>query len=334
MRKAWSTLVLASTSLSCEDPNNGRTNDGTSCSDQKAWGNCNADWMVGWCCKTCFGCADGCGGSGPNPPSPNPNPPSPGPAPGQDVFCPSANDLTVAYGKPDIQNQGWGINGGGAAATKSSFNLNGGYVEYDIDFSGVPTGVNANIYTISPKGLGSSGYNNDANYCDGADNDKPWCLEVDWIESNGNCGGATTLHTVQGPGSNGCTSWGCRQSYHYNGKTSFHMRIEYGQDGSWTTLRDGQNIGALSPSPSGSDWEVIKNFHESYGAVIYSSQWTGWVPVDDCGTNPGDLNSARFRVSNLKIAGSVVQGPIPTKCSSQQLTSNSNFAMKGGLKGN
>ena len=22
------------------------------------------------------------------------------------------------------------------------------------------------------------------------------CVEVDWIESNGNCGGATTLHTV------------------------------------------------------------------------------------------------------------------------------------------
>ena len=29
---------------------------------------------------------------------------------------------------------------GGAAATKTAFNLLGGYVEYDVDFSGVPTG--------------------------------------------------------------------------------------------------------------------------------------------------------------------------------------------------
>ena len=30
---------------------------------------------------------------------------------------------------------------GGAAATKSAFNLLGGYVEYDVDFSGVPPGM-------------------------------------------------------------------------------------------------------------------------------------------------------------------------------------------------
>merc|ERR1712118_319118 len=121
---------------------------------------------------------------------------------------------------------------------KAAFNLIGGYVEFDIDFSAVHQGVNANIYTISPP-IGGGGYTG-SNYCDGADNDKPWCVEVDWIESNGNCGGATTLHTRPGPGSNGCTSWGCRQSYHYNGRTSFHMRIEYDNEGRWTTNRDGQ----------------------------------------------------------------------------------------------
>lgn len=134
-------------------------------------------------------------------------------------------------------DQGWTIHGDGGAATKAAFNLVGGFVEYDMDVSGVHTGVNANIYSISPT-IGSQGYSGD-NYCDGAVNDKPWCLEVDWIESNGNCGGASTLHTKQGPGNDGCTAWGCRASYHYNGRTSFHMRIEYGQDGSWTTIRDG-----------------------------------------------------------------------------------------------
>lgn len=174
--------------------------------------------------------------------------------------------------------------------------------------------------TISPKGLGSGGYTQ-TNYCDGTDNESPWCMEVDWIESNGNCGGATTLHTVQGPGSNGCTAWGCRNSYHYNGKTSFHMRIEYGADGSWTTFRDGQRIGPenLSPVPSAQDWSVISASYKFYGGVIFSSQWTGWVPVDDCGTNPGDLSKAVFKISNLKIAGAVVQGPPATECTAAQL---------------
>jgi len=220
----------------------------------------------------------------------------------------------VAYGTPQLQDQGWSVQGNGGVATKSAFNLNGGYVEFDIDFSGVNTGVNANIYTISPTGLGSDGYTGDK-YCDGADNDKPWCLEVDWIETNGNCGGATTLHTKQGPGPDGCTSWGCRASYHYGGKSSFHMRIEYGADGAWTTIRDGQQVGALSPGPGSWDWEVIKSTHEAQGAVIYSSEWTGWVPVEDCGTS-GDLGSSHYKVSNLKIFGSVVQGPTPRKCSS------------------
>ena len=28
---------------------------------------------------------------------------------------------------------------------------------------------------------------------------------------------------VEGPGNNGCTAWGCRQSYHYNNRSKFHM---------------------------------------------------------------------------------------------------------------
>merc|ERR1712125_91627 len=149
-----------------------------------------------------------------------------------------------------------------------------------------------------------------------------FCLDVDWIESNGNCGGATTLHTKEGPGSNGCTAWGCRASYHYNGRSSFHMRIEYGTDGSWTTIRDGQTIGggSLSPQPSGWDWSIIKSNYETKGALIYSSEWIGWVPVDDCGQGPGNLGASHFKVSNLRIAGGVVQGPTPRPCDGPSLT--------------
>merc|ERR1712039_981084 len=105
--------------------------------------------------------------------------------------------------------------------------------------------------------------------------------------------------------------------------TSFHMRIEYGSDGSWTTIRDGQTIdsGSLSPQPNSGDWEIVKSAYASKGAIIYSSEWTGWVPVDDCGTS-GDLASSHFSVSNLKIKGSVVQGPTPTKCASEQNARN------------
>lgn len=31
------------------------------CAQQKGWGKCDRDWMKGYCCKTCFNCASGCG---------------------------------------------------------------------------------------------------------------------------------------------------------------------------------------------------------------------------------------------------------------------------------
>ena len=86
-----------------------------------------------------------CGGGGPTPPSP----PGPGPSPGPiSTYCPSASDLTIAYGHPQLLDQGWEIHGNGGVATKSTYNLIGGSVEFDIDFSSVDRGVNANIYTV------------------------------------------------------------------------------------------------------------------------------------------------------------------------------------------
>lgn len=224
-------------------------------------------------------------------------------------------------------NRGWQVRGGGGVATKSAFNLLGGYVEYDIDFSQTRVGVNANIYTVSPRFSGGSFNNGD--YCDGAATGSKWCLEVDWVESNGNCGGATTLHTIEGGGNNGCTAWGCRSDYHYNGRSKFHMRLEYGQDGTWTTFRDGQKIAPynMNPQPSANDRMILQSFYNKLGAVIYSSQWTGWVPVSDCGSGPGDLGSSSYSVSNLVIAGKVVQGPVPRLCTQSDAVNLSNFSV-------
>lgn len=223
----------------------------------------------------------------------------------------------VAYGDGvQIEDQGWSIQGDGGAATKASFNLLGGFVEFDFDVSSANTGVIPNIYTVSPDGIGG-GFTSDK-YCDDGENDKPDCLEIDWLESNGGCGGATTLHTVSGTGGGACNYWGCRSTYSFGGST-FHVKVEYGNDGKFTITRDGQQISgdSLDPPASGNDWGIVQSTYQSKGGVIYSSQWTGsWVPADFCGGGPGDLDGSHFRISNLRISGSVVQGPEPTKCGS------------------
>jgi hypothetical protein len=58
--------------------------------------------------------------------------------------------------------------------------------------------------------------------------------------------------------------------------------------------------------------EGFADVMRSPGMVLYSSQWTGWVP-GSCGGD-GNLGASSFGVSNLRIQASVVQGPEPTKC--------------------
>lgn len=135
---------------------------------------------------------------------------------------------------------------------------------------------------------------------------------MDWIEANGNCGGATTIHTIEGGGNDGCTAWGCRVSEHY-GNSKFHMKIEHDTNGVWTVTRDGEVLSGFDPAPDSRAWDYIKQMHEERGSVIYSSEWVGWVPVDDCGGG-GDLYSSSFSISNLVISGLVVQGPEPHEC--------------------
>ena len=92
------------------------------------------------------------------------------------------------------------------------------------------------------------------------------------------------------------------------------MKISYDANGTWNTYRNGVLVTPFSPAPSGSDWATLAQYYSQHGAVIYSSQWVGWVPVSDCGTS-GDLGASTFSVKNLRITGKVLQGPTPTKCS-------------------
>jgi len=223
-----------------------------------------------------------------------------------------------------VKDGGWTITAGGGVSTKAAFNLLGGSVEYDIDFTGTNVGVNANLYTISPtfSGGSSSSFNKNADYCDGQGSGSSWCVEIDWIETNGNCGGATTLHTRSGTGNNGCTAWGCSYTAGYNGKTNFHMKVSYALDGSITVVRDGVTISyssSYSPVPQTIDTTALSQAYSTKGAVIYSSQWQGWVPMDTCGSWK-DLTSSTFTLSNLVINGAVVQGPTPNKCTSSPVS--------------
>lgn len=234
----------------------------------------------------------------------------------QKLYCPSSKDLVAGYGTPTIFDQGWLNKGGGSVATKSAFNLIDGYVEFDIDFTNTQPGVNGNIYTISPKNIPSVAGFTQKNYCDGAKKEiDKWCVEIDWIESNGNCGGAVTLHTIIGTG-NGCTAWGCREHFMYSGKTSYHVKMVYDNLGRMTMYRDNQIIGPndIKPNPLDSDWKTLYDAYVKEGAVIYSSLWKGWVPLEKTCQNNGDLASSSFQVKNLKIKGIVVQGPEPSIC--------------------
>jgi len=233
------------------------------------------------------------------------------------MYCPGAKDLTVAYGDGvKLTAQGWTVQGDGGASTKASFNLAGGFVEFDLDVSQAKMGVIPNVYSIFPESVPSTGFKHGLHYCDADEGSATWCVEHDWIESNGHCGGATALHSVPGIGLEGCNSWGCLSTYKYEGGSKLHMRIDYDHSGEFSVMRDGRKVGGYEPAPTAADFEILRSQHEQCGAVIYSSQWTGaWVPCEDCGKGPGDLAGSLFSVSNLRISGAVVQGPNPARCS-------------------
>merc|ERR1712125_164996 len=82
-----------------------------------------------------------------------------------------------------------------------------------------------------------------------------------------------------------------------------HMKATYSNDGNHVDVQVGGNhFGGNG----------LASQMSQYGAVIYSSQWVGWVP-GNCGGD-GNLQASSFAVSDVKITGRVVQGPEPNRC--------------------
>jgi len=219
--------------------------------------------------------------------------------------------MNLEHGTVQFINGGWEQTGDARVSSKTSFNLLGGYIEFDMDVSEATPATNTNIYTVSM----TQDNCGEACYCDIQDNGSPVCMELDIIEANGNCAMASTWHTVPGFNGGGCDAGGCA----YDGKlpsSKFHMKSEWSDSGDWLTYRDGQALHVNNYEKntlSDSDREIVKNTMNSHGAAIESSQWQGWVPDSSC-PGGGSLPSSKFSISNLRVYGKVNHGPEPTKC--------------------
>jgi len=120
---------------------------------------------------------------------------------------------------------------------------------------------------------------------------------MDFIEANGHCGGQTAYHPQ--PGNSGQTY----SQYKFR-SSKFTMKAVFSADGSSMTLTSSQ---------SGTKTMRI-NPLSARKAVIMSSLWQGWVPMDgQCGAN-GDLASSVYTVSNVKIGGPYAKASTPCSC--------------------
>jgi len=229
-----------------------------------------------------------------------------GPTPSGDIveYCPDpAVDFNEevesgAQGTLTWSDSGWSIQGQRRVSSKAAFDFSGGGATWDMDLSQAHNGVNNNFYLTYPydENCGISCY------CDSGgnhDSQGRGCAELDWTENNGGCFQATTWHDDTGGGDG--------PGYGGNGGLSggtVSCSAQYSADGSHVDI----NIGGNSNGGNGQTGVM-----QSKGAVIYSSQWVGWVP-GDCGG--GDLGSSVYAVKNIRIKGRVVQGPEPRRCQS------------------
>ena len=235
------------------------------------------------------------------------------------LYCPTQNDMNVDYGDQILfGGNGWIITGNGRVSSKTSWNLLGGYMEFTMDVSNTADGVNTNFYTSSPdrENLGS------ATYCDDQGDGDQGCMEMDIIEANGKCAMATTVHTFQTDGQpkNGdCDRWGCTAAMSLPDSHVFQIKAMFNEDSSTDIYMDGQLHAGypLYPVPSDASNEVLVSTMSSIGAVIESSQWFGWAPEqDNCPSGSSDgVNSSVVKISDVKVQGIIVQGPVPNLCS-------------------
>jgi len=230
---------------------------------------------------------------------------------GHDYYCPDESSYDF-YNGASWTGNGWSVSGEGRVYGRTSWNMLGGYVEFDMDTSSVQAGVNSNFYTISPEA------NNYAQYCDiQACNDGscPRCMEMDIVENNGNCWSATTIHTHAGTGmSSNCNQWGC-QSGMYSSNTR-HFKAEFSESGRMTVTIGGQQNANYNPYPSGESDSVVVQTMKSKGAKLISTQWIGYAPGEDNCPGGGSLDGSTFSVKNVRVYGTIIMGDTTVpKCS-------------------
>jgi len=219
------------------------------------------------------------------------------------TYCPDpSTDFQIevesgAQGSVEWSPSGWTIHGQRRVSSKASYNMaGGGYIEWDMDLSGAHGNVNTNFYLtyLSRPNCGISCY------CDSGGS-APGCAEMDLTENNGDCWQATTWH----PDASGGDHGGESQEGSLSAQT--HFKAE------WDAIGDHLNVHVGGNDHGGNG---LKDLMSHNGGVIYSSQWVGWVPGGDGRCGSGDLHSSVYIVKNLKIRGSVVQGPTPRLCNS------------------
>jgi len=229
---------------------------------------------------------------------------------GAELYCPDQNSWYGIGGSTWWNGNGWTIKGGGGVHGKTSFNLLGGYIEFDVDNSGAQVGVNNNFYTISP----DHPYTSYQDYCDGQGPEASsptgtYCMEMDIYEANGNQQLQTTWHTWFNRNGD-CDMNGCWAGRNLGGK--FHVKVEFGTDGWMHTYFNNEEINNFTPWPSNNARDSVRDTMNRVGVAFQSTQWTGWVPG---GSPPGDLANSQFSITNLKVSGSIKFGPEPPKCS-------------------
>jgi len=219
--------------------------------------------------------------------------------------------MNLEHGTVSFQDGGWVQTGDARVSSKTSFNLLGGYVEFDMDTSRATPGTNTNIYTVSMTGDNCG----EQCYCDIQDNGSPVCMELDILENNGNCAFSSTWHTVPGFNGGGCDAGGCAHDGSLPGG-QFHVKSSWAENGDWLTYMNDQPLYVNNYEKDLLDdrqRQIVKDTMNQNGAAIESSQWQGWVPGDSC-PGGGDLGSSMFSISNLRIMGRVHHGPEPTRC--------------------
>jgi hypothetical protein len=224
--------------------------------------------------------------------------------------------LNLEHGNVTFSDGGWHIVGDGRVSSKTAWNLLGGYMEFDMDTTAVANEVNTNFYTSSP----SKPNCGEKCYCDiqKSSSGAPSCMEMDIIEANGHCAMATTIHTFPTdgkPNNANCDRWGCGSGVSLK-SAKFHIKAAFGTDGSLTVSVDGVPNNNYNIAPSDESNQMVIKTMQTIGAVIESSQWFGWAPAESsCPTGSKDgLTTSHFALTNVKVMGSVVQGPQPAKC--------------------